>query len=237
MAARHQLILPFVCLAVLGRRTAAQQVSCFQTSDDIEHFTAFYYRHPQPELIPDLFSALHPTGVSDRPNARPPFIAFFAEVFAANPDRVNQWQALIAQQDIATRLLLYRALSLSKAGGALSLEGHSASLNDMYWGAFGATGRIVFLQKLVDQLRYWDERDDEGLFFVGATAKWSLASNAQTDSVVHTTLQGQALTADQRTRELIDELLQESPARVKQEIADVVRQQRAAGKWPQYPNR
>ena len=232
MAARLQLILPVVCLGVLGHRGAAQQVPSFQSMDEVDHFTAFYYQHPQPELIPDLFSALHASGVTDRPNAAPPFIAFFAEVFAANPSRASEWEALIAQQDIPTRILLYRALSLSKAGGVLSIEGHSASLNDMYWGAFGATGRIVFLQKLVDQLRYCDEREDEELFFVGATAEWSLASNAQTDSLVHATLAGQTLTTDQRTRALIDELMREGQARIKQHIADVVRQQREAGKWP-----
>jgi len=232
MAARLQLILPFVWFAVLGHRGAAQQVPSFQTMNEVDHFTSFYYQHPQPELIPDLFSALHATGVTDRPNAAPPFIGFFAEVFAANPGRATEWEALIAHQDIATRRLLYRALSLSKAGGVLNLEGHSTQLNDMYWGAFGATGRIVFLQKLVDQLRYCDERENEELFFVGVTAKWSLASNAQSDSLVHATLLGQTLTTDQRTRALVDELIREGPARIKQQIADFVRQQREAGKWP-----
>jgi hypothetical protein len=102
----------------------------------------------------------------------------------------------------------------------------------MYWGAFFASGRTAYLQKLVDQLRYCDERDDEVLFFAGATAKWSLASNALSDSLVRATLAGQTLTADQRTRALIDELLREGPAQVKQGIAEVVRQQREAGKWP-----
>jgi hypothetical protein len=101
----------------------------------------------------------------------------------------------------------------------------------MYWGAFFATGRTAFLQKLVDQLRYVDERDDEELFFAGATAKWSLASNAQSDPLVRSTLAGQTLKADQRTRALITELLTQPPAQVKQDIADIVRDQRAAGKW------
>jgi hypothetical protein len=92
--------------------------------------------------------------------------------------------------------------------------------------------RTAFLQKLVDQLRYCDERDDEALFLAGATAKWSLASNALSDPFVRATLAGQTLTADQRTRALINELLREGSAQVKQEMSDLVRQQREAGKWP-----
>ena len=82
----------------------------------------------------------------------------------------------------------------------LDLTGHSASLNDMYWGAFFATGRTVFLQKLVDQLRYVEEREDEALFLAGATAKWSLASNAQSHDLVRWILKSQTLTTDQRTQ-------------------------------------
>src|SRR5918994_5863585 len=178
MARRLPLVLSVFGLALLGQPAVPQAPPSFRTLDGVDSFVQTYYRSPRPDLIADLFRALQPTGVSERPNAGPPFVGFLSEVFAANPGRTADWQALVPAQEASTRRLLYRALAISKAGGVLTLEGHSPPLNDMYWGAFFATGRTAFLQKLVDQLRYVDERDDEELFFAGATAKWSLASNA-----------------------------------------------------------
>src|SRR5262249_26377463 len=151
--------------------------------------------------------------------------------FAVNPARVAEWQTVISAQDTTARELGERALALSRSGGVLNLTGHSGPLNDMYWGAFSATGRTDFIQKLVEQLRYWDEREDEQLFFAGATAGWSLSSRARTDSLVRSTLERQRLTADERTRALISEVLQEEPAQIKQDIAAVVEKQRETGKW------
>ena len=232
MGRRLPLILSIFGLALLAEAGSSQEAPSFTTLEGVDSFVATYYQRPRPDLIPDLFRALQRTGVSERPNAVPPFVGFLSEVFAANPGRLAEWQALVPRQEASTRQLLYRALALRSAGGVLMIDGHSAVLNDMYWGAFFATGRTTFLQKLVDQLRYYDERDEQLLFFAGATAKWSLASNALSDSLVRATLAGQTLTTDQRTRALLDELVREGPAQVKQEMAEVVRQQREAGKWP-----
>jgi hypothetical protein len=232
MARPLHLVLSVAGLVLLVKPGASQEAPSFRTLDAVTSFIQTYYQNPRPELIAGLFGALHSTGLTQRPNAVPPQIGFFSEVFAANPARMAEWQALVAKQEASTRQLLYQAIAISKAGGVLTIDGHSAPLNDMYWGAFFASGRTAFLQKLVDQLRYCEERDDEALFLAGATAKWSLASNAQSHPVVRATLEGQTLTADQRTRALIAELLREGPAQVKQESAEVVRQQRQAGKCP-----
>jgi hypothetical protein len=80
-------------------------------------------------------------------------------------------------------------------------------------------------------LRYFDERNDEDLFFAGGTAKWSLASNAQTQPEVRLAIEKAKLKADKRTQELIMELLAEDPARVKLEISAIIRMQRESGRW------
>jgi hypothetical protein len=160
----------------------------------------------------------------------PPYVAFFSELFTANPDRIPQWRLLIDKQDDQTKHLLEKALSLSKAGGVLSLQGHSGALNDMYWGAYFASGNERYLQKLVDQLQYYDERNDINLFLVGATAKWSLASNSKSHATVRRYLDVK-LDVDKRTRQLIDQLIAEDPARAREEIRDIIAKQRQAGKW------
>jgi hypothetical protein len=161
---------------------------------------------------------------------------FLSEVFATNPARLPEWQGVIARQDRSVKPTIERAVAIGKAGGVIAIDGHSASINDLYWGAFFASGRLAFLQKLVDQLRYFDERGDLTLFMAGATSKWSLANNALLHPLVRSTLEAPILKADQRTRDLIRELLAQGPALVEQEIDGVMQRQREAGRWRQSPD-
>lgn len=235
-----QMLLLFLILPGLPDISAAQEHS-LKTFEDVSDFMQTYYRQPRPDLIASLIGVLHSSGFVQNDTNAPPnatgtatesaIIGFFSEVFAANPDRLSRWQALIAKQDEQTKAALARALSVSKAGGVLNLDGHSAALNDEYWAAFFATGNPKFIDRLVDQLRYFDERDDLGLFGAGGTAKWSLASNAQTQPEVRFAIEEAKLKADKRTQELIMELLAEDPARVKLEISAIIRMQRESGKW------
>jgi hypothetical protein len=222
--------LCFLTPLLLGRPAAAQDKSQFHTLDDVSSFTQTYYQQPRPELIGYLIQDLSSVNLAQHPNAVPPLVAFLSEVFAANPSRMAEWRA-VPIEDQTARQLVGQALNLSKYGGVITKPGHSPELNDMYWGAFFATGSTAYLQKLVDQLHYYDERDDEALFLVGATAKWSLASNARSHPIVRSTLTGNTLATDQRTRDIVIQLLAQDPAQVKQETAEIVASQRQAGKW------
>jgi hypothetical protein len=209
----------------------AQNSSELKTIDDVGGFMKAYYLHPQPNRIGDVIDALDPTGFLKRPTTANVVIGFFSEIFAANPNRLPEWQSHIAKQDDQTRRTLEQALAVSKSGGVLNNSRHSAGLNDACWAAFFATGNPKFVDKIIDELRYFDERNDEGLFFSGATAKWSLASNARDQPAVRSAIENAKVTADKRTRELITELLSEDPVRIKQEIEEVVKTQRDAGQW------
>jgi hypothetical protein len=113
--------------------------------------------------------ALPVSGILKSPSSAPPLIGFFSEIFAANANHLPEWQTHIAKQDDQTKAVLDQALKVSKSGGVLNSSGHSAQLNDACWGGFFATGNPKFVDKVVDQLRYFDERSDEALFFSGAT--------------------------------------------------------------------
>ena len=190
-----------------------------------------YYLHPQPELIGNLIDALYPSGFLQKRANINPVVGFFSEIFAANPNRLPQWQVLIAKQDVQTKAALDQALSAAKSGGVLKVSGHTAGLNDMYWGAFCASGNPKFVYRLVDQLQYFDERNDESLFFAGATAMWSLASNAKTQPAVHSAIEDARTKADKRTQELISKLVTEDPEKIKLDSGEIVRKQRETGKW------
>jgi hypothetical protein len=215
--------LCFLTPLLLARPAAAQENPEFRTLDDVSNFVQTYYQQPRPELIADLIRALQSIGLAQRPEAVTPLVGFFSEVFAGTQSRMTEWRAIPLEDD-ATRRLLGDALTIARTGGVLNQPGHSAELNDMYWGGFFATGNTAFLQKLVDQLPYYDERDNEALFLAGATAKWSLAANARSQPFVRSTLAGSTLATEQRTRDIVIQ-------QVKQEISEIVASQRQAGKW------
>jgi hypothetical protein len=213
---------------------AGAQLSTAQTfgrSQDVSAFMQTYYMHPQPNRIGDLIEALNPTGFTPRPNTDMVIVGFFSEVFAANPNRVPEWQIHIAKKDHRTRAILELAVSVSKTGGVLNDNGHSPQLNDGWWAAFFASGNPKLVQKIIDQLQYCDERKDQILFFAGATAKWSLASNARSHPLVRSTVENAKTTASARLGELIDQVLNGDLARIEQEIKEIIQTQREAGKW------
>ena len=221
------VLLLFLANAQLSR---PQNLSELKTIDEINGFMQTYYLHPQPDRIAEVIDALSPSGFV-RPNNEFVLIGFFSEVFAANPNRVSEWQDHIAKQDARTKAILERAVSVSKTGGLLNNTGHSPQLNDGWWAAFFASGNPKFVNKLIDQLEYWDAREDEMLFFAGATAKWSLASNARSNAGVRSTLESAKANATGRKQELISEALNEDPASIKQQIKEIIQSQKQAGKW------
>lgn len=225
-----QIVL-VLSLVVSANIITAQNSSELKTLADVGAFMQAYYLHPQPERIADLIDALYPSGFLQKSSNATVVIGFFSEVFAANANRLPEWQSHIAKQDDQTKATLERALSMSKTGGILNSIGHSAEFNDECWAAFFASGNPKFVDRIVDQLRYFDERNDEALFVAGATAKWSLASNARNQPVVRSAIENAKARVDKRTQEIINELLNEDPARIKQEIGEIVRTQREAGKW------
>ena len=100
---------------------AQQAAWTFRTPDDVQKFNQSYYQNPRPDIVANLIEAMPMSGVFKRANSVPPFIAFFSEVFLANPTRLPDWQALVEKQDEGTRTALQRAIALSKAGGVISI--------------------------------------------------------------------------------------------------------------------
>jgi hypothetical protein len=208
-----------------------KNVPYLRSPDDFDAFTDTYYLQPQSEGIAYAIEMLSPSGVLQIQQAVGPLTAFFSEVFTANPSRLTEWQQVIDKQPQVTKTALGRALSWSKAGGVLGLEGRSPEINDLYWGAFFASGNPVYVKKLLELVPFAVERNDFNVWATGATAKWSLASNAGRHSLVRKILEEEKRSADKRTQDLITELLTRDPAQVKKETSDIYAQQKAAGKW------
>lgn len=209
----------------------AQKAPDLRRPEDLAQFIDTYFQHPRPELVGRAMELLPSSPDMNVPSAAGPTMAFFTEVFLANPNRLAEWQATIDKQDPRTKWFLSRAMEWYREGGVLTVEGHSAGINDLYWGAFFATGKSVFIERLIDEMKYADERDNRELWAAGITAKWSLASNARQHPLVRTILESEKSKVDKQSQDLITEVLTRDPADLQREMKETFAKQRAAGKW------
>ena len=223
-----RILLPALMLAFAF--SAGAQQKQVVTRDDINTFTRNYYRQPQPELVGQAIAALSPTGFLANANRIPPTVAFFGEIFAANPDRVPVWRELIAKQDSTIRETLEAALEMGNGPGVLGFTDEAPWMNDMYWGAYFASGKRVYLDRLIAVTKYWEERNDRNLFLTGATALWSLAGNARTHEQVREAIESARRGADQVTSARLGLALAD-PAAIRDRMRAVVAEQSEAGKW------
>ena len=201
------------------------------TPEDLDRFMNKYYLAPQPDRIADAMLMLTTSGVLQIPEAVGPITGFFSEVLLTTPARASEWQSVIAKQGGFARSVLDSAMSWSKQGGALKLPGRSGQMNDIYWGAFFASGNPVYVKKLLEIAAFAEERNDFNLWTIGATAKWSLASNSRQHPVVHSILEDAKGSADKPTQDLIDDILKRDPARMRREMFEFRDRQIRAGKW------
>lgn len=219
-------------LLTLPPASAAAQATTIRNPVDIDTFMKSYRSHPRPDLIPSFIGLLHTMQPAQKAGAKHPVIGFFSEVFLANPAHLTEWQQIVPPDDEELKGQFNRAIDISKSGGILNQPGHSGFLNDEYWGAFFATGDRRFIDKLVDQLPYFDNRDDLSLFLAGVTAKWSLGSVAQTDPTVRSILEDPKRRDSPQVKQHLAELLSApDPNIFKKQGREIILQQRAVGKW------
>jgi len=227
----RMLVALTTCAANPAPSSAVQGLPRLVTPQDFDDFMGRYYLNPQPDLIGDAIGAVETTHVLQLLTATGPVTAFFSEVFLVNPSRIAEWEQIIDRQPETTRQTLRRALSWSRSGGVSRMEEVSPENNDLYWGAFFASGNPVYVKKLLQRVPLSDEREDFRTWATGATAKWSLASNAQQHPRVRAILEGERQGAGSRMREIIEDLLTGDPERFKKEMTETYAKQKAAHKW------
>lgn len=98
--------------------------------------------------------------------------------------------------------------------------------NDRNWASYFATGNLKYYDNIIANVPYENERTDLSLFLAGASAKWSLCSNAKQDELVK-----KYLTGLKDKNENSKEILQEDPQYFKNKMVQIIKEQRLKGIW------
>jgi hypothetical protein len=150
---------------------------------------------------------------------------FYGALFSIDTLTKNSFNSNLDRFQNADFKKLFKQLSTSNIDSIYSKTPLSPEYNDMNWASFFATGDVKFLNKIIANISHAQDRVDRNLFLTGASAKWSLCSNARQDKRVKEHLEGL------KENKNIQEILDKHPQALRQEMIDIIKGQRAKGLW------
>lgn len=199
---------------------------------DLDAFMSTYYQRPDPTRVPQAIDAFAADGLAFDASAASPVMTFFSLVFAANPERMKAWEADLKTKDAVSKAALEMAVFYSQnPDWVLQQPFHTATTNDMYWAAYYATGDSRYVQRVIDQLIYCDERTDVNLYLVGASAQWSLAGNLQEHPEVRGIMEKASQGATARIQQLLHEAVKQTPDELHAATIATLQAGKASGSW------
>ncbi|MBI5471011.1 MAG: hypothetical protein HY961_01555 [Ignavibacteriae bacterium] len=178
----------------------------------------FYYRKPNPLVLPALMRTIEKAGTLDKQSAQSPIIGFFTLAMAAAPGDSDYFAGTINTLGESKAFFSY-CYSLSRnKDTVLHWNSHHPSVNDMLWGAFFASGDRRLIERLVSEMRFCDEKESIPLYLTGASARWSLCSNARQHPKVKDFLEEMKSTVPTELKAHLDEALHADPGELREQM-------------------
>ncbi len=191
-----------------------------------DRFTSEYYNNPNPDMVDDALLYIIKNGTLNKESAIPPLLFFFGECFYQNKEMIAEWKSTSDGCDSTVVDFVETIIYISdNPKEVLKAQDISPQQNDMCWGAFKASGDPFYLNMVVQNLEYLEERKALTLFLAAGTAEWSLASNAKENLDVYDKLLVLKESCTKDIADKIDELLQKDPSMIYQEVMDIVKEQ------------
>jgi len=204
------LSLPGVLLAKPVREKPPE-VS-FRSNEDVLRWINGYRHNPEPQRVPDAVKAMSAFGLTKDSDQSGIYIGFVAGVIGSNPasaeDLVSKmfplppedqvviikgiaysglpsWRPMLktfiermpARKDLIEKFLYGDKPVLT----ALSIK-DDATVIDLNWGYYFATGWEAPIRRIASALAYSLDKDKVDTLTIGAMAKWTLAQNASRDN-------------------------------------------------------
>lgn len=181
-AARMKRPRFFVAIQIVAMLLAfASVASASSNAANLDNWITYYYTHPQPDGIPARVREMGALGLFRNRNDYAPMVAFLAEVFRQNPNRIAGWFESLQNTSPDVRSAIIRAAweSNTKAGTAVltSLRAQkerdfalkirkqkpidlakdridSPDFLDMLWATFFASGKAWPVQRIIGVLSW-----------------------------------------------------------------------------------
>ena len=184
-----------------------------------------YYLHKDKDITEKTIVFLN-SPQADFVRLKPILTGFFGALFASDTVVKRNIISEINQLENSDFKKLFSLLDTSNIDTIYFNEKKSPAYNDMNWSSYFASGNLKYLDNIISNIHYSNERIDRNLFLTGASAKWSLCSNARQDLNVKKYLKSQ-----KKNNKSVGEILKKEPYEFKEEMITVIKEQRAKGLW------
>jgi hypothetical protein len=158
--------------------------NCVLSQDEMRYQLSYYYLKPNSLLLPALIRSIDESGILEKESTHSPIIGFITTALASSLSDSQVFKETISSLS-NNKILFSFCYSLSSTKDTIiNWSKHAPSVNDLLWGAFFASGDKRVVERLVSEMQFCDEKDSLQLFLTGASAKWSLSSNAKQHPLV-----------------------------------------------------
>jgi len=231
------LSLPGILLAKPSKEKPAKP---FVSNEELLKWINGYRHNPQPQRVPQAVKAMSALGLTKDADQSGIYIGFVAGTLGANPKIAEQlvtkmfplrpedqviiikaiaysglphWRTLLtkfiermpARKDLIEKFLYGDKKILT----ALSMK-DDATVIDLNWGYYFATGWEAPVRRIVSALAYSLDKDKVDVMTVGAMAKWTLAQNAARDNDLLMMLKRISNDSDPKIRKQLAEVIDAS---------------------------
>jgi len=184
-----------------------------------------YYLYKDKDLVDKTIDFVNHSPMSYK-RLEPILTGFFGALFLYDKDVKKSFVSnfdKIEKPDIKELLV---TLSSSNIDTLYSKTKITPEYNDMNWASYFATGNVKYIDNIISKVPYENERTDINLFLAGASAKWSLCSNASQDKLVK-----KHLNSLKDKNKNIKDILQEDPQYFKDKMVEILKEQKSKGIW------
>lgn len=184
-----------------------------------------YYLHKDKDIVNKTIDFVNHAPVNYK-KLEPILTGFFGAIFLYEKDIKKSFISNFDKIEKSDIKELFINLSSSNIDTLYTKLKITTEYNDMNWASYFASGNIKYLDNIISNLPYDNERTDLTLFLAGATAKWSLCSNATQDKLVK-----KHLNSLKGKNENIKEILKEEPQYFKDKMVAIIKEQKSKGIW------
>jgi len=211
---------------LLATALLPSKISFAQNTDrDFKQILQTYYLHKDKDVVNKAIDFINTTSM-DYIKLSPIITGFFGAAFLNDEALKKDFTSNINRLQKTEFKQLFVFLFSSNIDTLYSQTKISASLNDMNWSSFFATGNTKYLDNIISHIPYMENRIDLNLFLAGATAKWSLCGNSKNSDVVN-----KYLNSLKDTNPSIKEILEKEPQYFNEMIIGILKKQKEIGVW------
>lgn len=195
------------------------------TGRNIGDILQSYYLFKDKDVVEKSIDFVNKTNMTY--NQLEPIIGgFYGALFEADPTIKEKVLANLEQVESVQIKEFLVSLSRVSIDSAYAKLQRTTDYNDMNWASYFASGNLKYVDNIISNIRYADERENLNLFLAGSTAEWSLCSNAIQDKRLK-----KYLISLKDKVESIDTILAEQPNYFREKTEKVLKEQRLKGLW------